>query len=802
MNPLYVSKLWSRHGDHLAAVTVVRLAAILALIGGAFAPGMTEISLAAPAAPLAAYEIMTLPADAQMLNVDPALFLPAAKPAVLDTALSEVAAAAGASPEQALAAAQAQGQAARDGRVQAHIVPQVDQVDAVLQAVPAAGGEITGISGDRAVIQAWLPVQALASLAEHPAIARIRRPAVQSLSQGAVRSEGGEALNVAAWHAAGIRGAGVKVGIIDGGYRGYPSLLGSELPAAVTVRNFVDFETDADVNGTTEHGTACAEIIYDIAPNAQLFFAKISTTIDIEEAVDWLVNTVQVDVISYSGGFPAVAPGDGTGRLADLIAQARSAGVLWVNAAGNESDAHWGGGFADPDGDDIHNFNGSQDVNYFGPGDGNAYNIPAGNLILGFLRWDDWSAVDQDYDLVLLRWNGIGWDIFASGADTQDGGPGQRPVEVVAAISDGGATAYGFAIVRYRATRAVHFEFFAPKVASLDEFVAARSLIHPADVQTVLTVGALAYADPYTLESFSSQGPTNGPGGTESGGIVKPNLGGYDGVSTVSLRPFFGTSAAAPHVAGAAALVATLFPSYGPSQIQSYLEGHAVDLGAAGQDNSYGWGRVTLGALPCYALTLRHTGQGSNPSATPANSPGCASGKFLAGTAINLKATPAAQWYVDSWTGANNDNSTNLTNKLTMPAAAHQVTVAYTDTLQTVELWGRAFVDANSNGKFEQDEDLVEGVKVTLVDTGLSAAGIAPAAVDYRRTGVTDADGIFQWQQVPYNSYYLTIEPPAEYVLRGAEKRVVIVNEMFKPPILIGVVVRVPGMTAYMPILR
>ncbi|RIK48339.1 MAG: hypothetical protein DCC57_13510 [Chloroflexi bacterium] len=802
MNLIRISKLWGGHGGHLAVTAIVRLAAILALTGGALAPGMAEIALAAPSAPMAAWEIMTLPADAQTLNIDPALFLPAAKLPVLDTALSEVAAAAGASPEQALAAAQAHGQAARDGRVQVHIVPQLDQVDAVLQALPAAGGEITGMSGDRAVIQAWLPVQALTPLAEHPAIARIRQPAVQSLSQGAVRSEGGEALNVAAWHAAGIRGAGVKVGIIDGGYMGYPNLLGSELPAAVTVRNFVDFETDADVNGTTEHGTACAEIIHDIAPNAQLFFAKISTLIDAEEAVDWLVNTVQVDVISYSGGFPAVAPGDGTGRLADLIAQARSAGVLWVNAAGNESDAHWGGSFADSDGDDIHNFNGSQEVNYFGPGDGAVYGIPAGNLILGFLRWDDWSVVDQDYDLYLLRWNGVGWDTVARGIDTQDGGPGQQPVEVVGAISDGETTAYGFAITRYRATRGAHFEFFAPKVASLDEAVAARSLIHPADVQAVLTVGALAYADPYTLESFSSQGPTNGPGGTASGGIVKPNLGGYDGVSTVSLRPFFGTSAAAPHVAGAAALVATLFPSYGPSQIQSYLEGRAVDLGAAGQDNGYGWGRVTLGALPCYALALRHTGQGSDPTATPANSPGCAAGKFLAGTAISLKATPAAQWYVGSWMGTNNDNSTNLTNKLTMPAAAHQVTVAYTDTLQTVELWGRAFVDANRNGKFEQDEDRVEDVKVTLVDTGLNAAANAPAAADYRRTGVTDADGIFRWQQVPYNSYYLTIEPPAEYVLRGTEKRVVIVNEMFKPPILIGVVVRVPGMTAYMPILR
>jgi subtilisin family serine protease len=70
-----------------------------------------------------------------------------------------------------------------------------------------------------------------------------------------------------------------------------------------------------------------------------------------------------------------------------------------------------------------------------------------------------------------------------------------------------------------------------------------------------------------------------------------------DGVSTVTYGPgsFFGTSAASPHVAGAAALVKDAQPSYTPSDIQGYLEDNAVDQPPAGKDNLYGAGNLILG---------------------------------------------------------------------------------------------------------------------------------------------------------------------------------------------------------------
>ena len=76
----------------------------------------------------------------------------------------------------------------------------------------------------------------------------------------------------------------------------------------------------------------------------------------------------------------------------------------------------------------------------------------------------------------------------------------------------------------------------------------------------------------------------------------KPDLAGIDGVSVTGTGgfpgTFFGTSAAAPHVAGIAALLKQTRPSASPAKLRQALENGAVDLGAAGPDNVFGRGRV------------------------------------------------------------------------------------------------------------------------------------------------------------------------------------------------------------------
>src|SRR5262249_50522193 len=76
----------------------------------------------------------------------------------------------------------------------------------------------------------------------------------------------------------------------------------------------------------------------------------------------------------------------------------------------------------------------------------------------------------------------------------------------------------------------------------------------------------------------------------------KPELTGIDGVSVTGAagfsNPFFGTSAAAPHIAALAALVRQANPGLSPAAVKQALQSTAVDLGAPGFDTIFGSGRA------------------------------------------------------------------------------------------------------------------------------------------------------------------------------------------------------------------
>jgi hypothetical protein len=81
----------------------------------------------------------------------------------------------------------------------------------------------------------------------------------------------------------------------------------------------------------------------------------------------------------------------------------------------------------------------------------------------------------------------------------------------------------------------------------------------------------------------------------------------------------------------------------------------------------------------CYALTLGHEGQGSDPLASPANSTGCSAGTYTSGQSISLSgAVPISGWQISGWLGTSNNSSTANTNSLTMPASNHTASVVYT----------------------------------------------------------------------------------------------------------------------------
>jgi len=634
--------------------SVRKVALVLLFVFLSMIPSVVSRGAMSPPPPDDDHGVMIVPPELFDLPPDFGADLPVVRHPKMDSALAEVALAAEKSMSDALSLAEARALHLSGRRVLVRIYIPADGVERASAAVRQTGGEVTSIGFDKTVILAWLPLDGLEAVAAAEDVYYIRRPAEpyalldgsrpsmnsltnsvrvsdetkgaplpDGLSAGgapAVTTEGLTPMNAQAWHAAGYRGAGVKVGIIDVGFEGYEDLLGTELPGSVTIRG--------DVGGDN-HGTAVAEIIHDIAPEAELYLTKSGGASGLAASVDWLISQ-QVHVINTSLGYCNETPGDGTGWLPDLVARARASGILWVTSAGNERERHWGGPYNDPDGDSVHNFQGPVEIAWFGPRSGRCTRIAAGYRIYVYVRWNDWTHVVEDYDLELLRWSGDDLEPVARSTNVQEGWPGQTPTEMVAFTTSGEPACYGFRVKHVFSTRPepVNFEMFARGDIGhrLSEIVHARSLSNLADAPEAVTVAALNVYAPYPQESYSSEGPTNGPGGAETGGFIKPDIAGYAHVSTATYGPggFDGTSAAAPHVAGAAALLLSAYPGLSPEHLRAVLEERAIDMGPAGKDTQFGYGRLYLGnpsdPIPTATPTPTPTDT-PTPTLTPTSTP-------------------------------------------------------------------------------------------------------------------------------------------------------------------------------------
>ena len=387
-------------------------------------------------------------------------------------------------------------------------------------------------------------------------------------------SEGVAVTGADRWHAAGLTGQGVKVGVIDGGFFGYEALLGSGLPARVTARPF----NAANALYTDEsevHGTAVAEIVHGMAPGADLYLAAIDGPTDLQRAVRWLVDEVQVNVISMSLGWNGLTRGDGTGIFADAVNYARGKGVLFVKSAGNEGDAHYAGTFADGNGNGWHEF---------APGK-ETLRVTAADDLRVVLNWDAWSGERVNLDLYVYTEDGT-----PVASSRNDQGAGRDPVEIVGYRARPGQTYLLRVQAPAKPARPVPLMIVA-KNSEIELSDPRGSISTPGDARGSFTVGATLWKND-RLESYSSQGPT-------IDGRLKPELAAPAGVTSSPYakagQPFDGTSASAPHVGGAAALVFSAMPGATADRVEEYLERNARDLEEPGPDNKTGHGRLQLG---------------------------------------------------------------------------------------------------------------------------------------------------------------------------------------------------------------
>ena len=513
---------------------------------------------------------------------------------------------------------------------------------------------------DGQLLQMTLPVSRLSELAANQSIRGVRLP--YRPLKTAVVSEGVSLINASAWQNAGYSGSGVKIGILDVGFAGYETLQSQgELPDNITTW----WSPIADGPGSESHGAACAEIVYDIAPAANFYFANFDTEVEFGNAVDWLISQ-DVDIISSSIIWPGSGLGDGTGPINQMVDRAYNAGILWSQAAGNQAQMHWSGPWINNNDNDFLEFRTSPVLD-----EGNAVYVSTGNSIVAILNWNDvWGASSNDYDLCLFdkNQNMVDWS-----SEVQDGsGDPYESIDYTATYTG----YYYLAIARFGNPAARTFNLYT-YYQNLHYQVAANSLCTPADSTHVMTVGAVPWNYPTTNETFSSQGPN-------ASGVIKPDLVFPDGVSTSSYgaSDFYGTSACAPGAAGAAALVKGIHAAYSAGQLQAYLESQALHLGTAGKNNIFGSGRILLDNLP---VKIAFTSASKNLTAGIASTLITLQTQDSAGNPLNVAGNTIIS-LTSSSTGGRFDSSaggafSGTLTSVTIAAGSNSAAIYYKDTL-------------------------------------------------------------------------------------------------------------------------
>jgi hypothetical protein len=517
-----------------------------------------------------------------------------------------------------------------DGRVQVYV--RAAAAAELLDAIAVLGGVVD--AAEPGVIQARVPVTALEALAARPDVSYVEPPIYARPQLGRRTTEGDAVIRAdAARRDLGVTGRGVRVGVISLGLAGLAeSIATGDLPpttfhcrtlaftivqrttGCVATEKLVEtsggvtgrtFAADEDLTAAGDaEGTAMLEIIRDLAPDAELWFAGGLTSVEVTSALRFLA--ANVDVVVSDLGFAQSFP-DGQSFLSrvwrDVIADPTSRARAYVQSAGNAAQRHYAARYTNSGvgdfGGNLHLFARSLDTT--GPGSSSTSNrvtVPPGGTILVFLSWDDPpERSENDYDLELRSCQTGG--TLADSTGIQNGAqdpteglvwtnPLSGPVDACVVIVN---------VFNRAAARTLNLVFDGS--GSFEYQTAARSLQAPADaIGDLIAVGAVPAGLPTVIEPYSSRGPT-------FDGRIKPDLVAPDLVSVSGAggfpSPFPGTSAAAPHVAGVAALVREANPGLGRTQLLSILKQTAVPLGDA---NTFGAGRVDAFAAVSAARAL------------------------------------------------------------------------------------------------------------------------------------------------------------------------------------------------------
>ena len=511
-----------------------------------------------------------------------------------------------------------------------------DVTPALLARIRDLGGTVVNSVPRYRAIRARLPLAGLEPLAERAdvqwiraadqprirtqqpvAAARAADPAAPAASHKVDTSEGDAAHRAnAARGTHGVDGTGIAVGVISDGVETLAAQQATgDLPAHLTILPGQEggaFDVACGGRSNGSEGTAMLEIVHDLAPGAELFFADggggpAQMAQNIEDLCTAGADVI-VDDIAY-----LLAPALQDGVIARAVRAVTARGCYYFSSAGNggnllhRTSAIWEGDFAAGTSLDLDGVATGATYHDFGRG-------AIGNGIVGSgryymsLQWSDpLGASDNDYDLFLI---GANDNVIASSTNTQDGT--QDPFEYFPGACAGEYSGARLVIVKNAGAADRYLRLDAG--SALGVATGGNTFGHAAS-QHAVGVGAVpvptgggAFEATATVETFSSDGPRRiffeadgtaiTPGDYSSTGgrlLNKPDVAAANGVSTSTpgFSPFYGTSAAAPHAAAIGALMveAAGGPAHlTPAALREALTANALDILAPGVDAASGAG--------------------------------------------------------------------------------------------------------------------------------------------------------------------------------------------------------------------
>ena len=489
---------------------------------------------------------------------------------------------------------------------------------------------VNGSDGSKLIITGDFPIANLLKLNLLTDYINFCRPYYQPFSNSGLVNSAGDTTMRSNLVRSGykINGAGIKVGVISNSFATLTNSTTATLPLqpitdppSSTPQTFTTNTAALDIsNGdlsavhvlqdypikSTDEGRAMLQIVHDVAPGAELYFRTgFLTAGDFATGIKDLSNNgcnVIVDDLTY-----LTEPFLQDGVVAKAVNAAKTLGVTYFSSAGNFANKSYEKNFTPVDasaigfiGKTAHDFSGTGDIFQH-------ITLPPGNYTI-VLQWVDniyssGQIQGTNYDLDMF-WtsNTDGTGLKGFNRDNRFGDPLEILPFTISTITDA-----SFLIINNTPggnPARIKYIIYRGDVKILEYNEGTSTLVGQANADGAIAVGAARFdkAPPYLatplIESFSSIG------GTKTEGTVrrKPDVVAPDGVNTTvklgqdypnssldGYSNFFGTSAAAPHVAAVAALIMEgkkKFLNQGvslstPDQIRSLLQLTAVDMETA-----------------------------------------------------------------------------------------------------------------------------------------------------------------------------------------------------------------------------